>query len=172
MARQPNEEDMSNEMREFMKKLKEAMEQMKSDSGLKDDFFKMLEENRRGGRPVESLKELRSLRVYGDDRIKSVEPNVMAIEFIIINGINSFLFESRTQDKRNEKLNLLYKELYNYYTQSNQVGTNEYTLDNINFLLEYYSEIEEYENCIELMNVKTTFLTLFPEQNINDENKN
>jgi hypothetical protein len=174
-----NNEEMSNEMKEFMKRLKEAMEQMKNDSGLKDDFFKLLEENRRDGKSIkrgkrlpESLMELKSLRVYGDDRIKSIEPNLVAIEFIIINGINNFLFESNTQNKKNEKLDSLYGELYNYYVHSNQVGTNEYIIDNLDFLIEYYSEDEEYEKCIELMNVKNSFLLLFPEQNLNNENKN
>ena len=175
-----NNEDFSEEMKEFMRRLKEAFDEFRNNPEMKDDLTRFMEENRRskgGIRRVriheseanEMIERMRSLRVYGDNSVYSISPHERAIRFILEHGIDSFLDESKTRGKQNEKLDGLYNDLYNHYVTDNQVTTNEFLIENIDFLSNYFAEFEEYEKCGLLVKVKDTYNLLFPktEQNEN-----
>ena len=171
-------EEFSEEMKEFMKRLREAFEEFRSNPEMRDDLTRFMEENRRNsgfrGRIVPEseanrmLERMRSMKVYGDDSVFSISPHERAIRFILEHGIDSFLDESKTRGKQNEKLDGLYNDLYNHYVTDNQVTTNEFLIENIDFLADYFAEYEEYEKCIRLVKVKDTYKLLFPKTEKNE----
>lgn len=175
----PDNEDFSEEMKEFMRRLKEAFDEFKKDPNMKDDLTRFMEENRRStgfrrrripeSEANEMIERIRSLRVYGDDSVYSISPHERAIRFILEHGIDSFLSESKARGKQNEKLDGLYNDLYNHYVTDNQVTTNEFLIENVDFLANYFAEYEEYEKCTLLVKVKDAYNLLFPktEQNEN-----
>lgn len=142
-----SEEDF-NDPKKFMKKFKEMMRDMKS--GLTDERRKELEEFMR------TVKNM-NIRIVDDNRTPKRGPrekrfgmftDIMNVtDFMIVNGIEEFLRIPRRMTKSYDE-NI--EEVYQHYVDVEQLEYTEVFIGNVNYLIEYFVESEEYEKCVYL----------------------
>jgi len=140
-----NEEDF-NDPKKFIKKFKELLKEMKE--GFSEDRKKELDGFMKAMKGKEDLFEVRRIRRSTDLSGMGLFDSVINItEFMITNGIESFMSIPRRTNKRYDE-NI--DEVYDYYLNSEQLEFNETFINNVNYLIDYYVEDEQYEKCVYL----------------------
>lgn len=129
-----NEEDF-NDAKKFMKKLRAMLKEMKDKLG---DEGK-IEYN-------DFMREKRDFKSGGSKRFSLFEGAVKVTDFMITNGIENFFSITRKGGDGYEK-NI--DEVYEHYVNAN-LDFSETFINNVNYLLEYYVEDEQYEKCVYL----------------------
>ena len=137
-----SEEDF-NDPKKFMKKFRAMLKDMKE--GLSEDRRKDLDSFMRKSRFKTDMFEMRNV---GGARSFGLFEEVMNItEFMITNGIQSFFSIPRRPGKTyHENIDAVYE----HYVNVEQLEFDETFINNVNYLLEYYVEDEQYEKCVYL----------------------
>lgn len=140
-----NEEDF-NDPKKFIKKFKELLKEMKE--GFSDERKKELDSFMKAMKGKEDLFEVRRIRRATDLSGVGLFDSVINItEFMITNGIESFMSIPRRTNKRYDD-NI--DEVYDHYLNSEQLEFSETFINNVNYLIDYYVEDEQYEKCVYL----------------------
>lgn len=142
-----NEEDFK-DPKKFMMKFREILKDMKS--GLTEDRRKELSEF------MKSVKHM-NLQILDEKsivngkprnrRFGSFEEAINVTKFMITNGIEEFLRIPKRMTRSYDK-NI--EEVYQHYVDVEQLEYTEVFISNVNYLIEYFVESEEYEKCVYL----------------------
>ena len=137
-----SEEDF-NDPKKFMKKFRAMLKDMKE--GLSDDRKKDLDNFMRKSKFKTEMFEINSTR--GSRTFGLFEEVMNITEFMITNGIQNFFSIPRRPGKTyHENIDAVYE----HYVNVEQLEFHETFINNVNYLLEYYVEDEQYEKCVYL----------------------
>lgn len=137
-----SEEDF-NDPKKFMKKFRAMLKDMKE--GFSEDRKKDLDNFMRKSKFKTDMFEIRSTR--GERTFGFFEDSMNITEFMIKNGIQSFFSIPRRPGKTYyENIDAVYE----HYVNVEQLKFDETFINNVNYLLEYYVEDEQYEKCVYL----------------------
>ena len=132
-----------NDPKKFMKKFRAMLKDMKE--GLSDDRKKDLDNFMRKSKFKTEMFEINGTR--GTRTFGLFEEVMNITEFMIKNGIQSFFSIPRRPGKTyHENID----EVYEHYVNVEQLEFHETFINNVNYLLEYYFEDEQYEKCVYL----------------------
>ena len=132
-----------NDPKKFMKKFRAMLKDMKE--GLSDDRRKDLDDFMRKSKFKTEMFEIRGSR--GTRTFGLFEEVMNITEFMITNGIHSFFSIPRRPGKTyDENIDAVYE----HYVNVEQLEFDETFISNVNYLLEYYVEDEQYEKCVYL----------------------
>ena len=136
------EEDF-NDPKKFMRKFRAMLKDMKE--GLSEDRRKELDDFMKKTKGKTEMFEIR--RMGGIRSFNLFEDAMNITEFMITNGIESFFSIPRRPGKSYDK-NI--DEVYEHYVNVEVLEFDETFISNVNYLLEYYVEDEQYEKCVYL----------------------
>lgn len=136
------EEDF-NDPKKFMRKFRAMLKDMKE--GLSEDRRKELDDFMKKTKGKTEMFEIR--RMGGIRSFNLFEDAMNITEFMITNGIESFFSIPRRSGKSYDK-NI--DEVYEHYVNVEVLEFDETFISNVNYLLEYYVEDEQYEKCVYL----------------------
>ena len=140
-----SEEDF-NDPKKFMKKFRAMLKDMKE--GLSEDRRKDLDNFMKKSRSKTEMFEVRDIR--GSRKFAFFE-EMNITEFMITNGIQSFFSIPRRSGKSyDEHIDAVYE----HYVNVEQLEFDDTFISNVNYLLEYYVEDEQYEKCVYLQWLK------------------
>ena len=132
-----------NDPKKFMKKFRAMLKDMKE--GLSDDRKKDLDNFMRKSKFKTEMFEINSTR--GSRTFGLFEEVMNITEFMITNGIQNFFSIPRRPGKTyHENIDAVYE----HYVNVEQLEFHETFINNVNYLLEYYVEDEQYEKCVYL----------------------
>lgn len=132
-----------NDPKKFMKKFRAMLKDMKE--GLSDDRKKDLDNFMRKSKFKTEMFEINSTR--GSRTFGLFEEAMNITEFMITNGIQNFFSIPRRPGKTyHENIDAVYE----HYVNVEQLEFHETFINNVNYLLEYYVEDEQYEKCVYL----------------------
>jgi len=144
-----SEEDF-NDPKKFMKKFRAMLKDMRE--GLSDDRRKELDDFMKKSRVKTDMFELRNVR--GARSFGLFEEVMNITEFMITNGIESFFSIPRRPGKTYDEH---IDGVYEHYVNVEQLEFDETFISNVNYLLEYYVEDEQYEKCVYLQWLKEQY---------------
>jgi hypothetical protein len=132
-----------NDPKKFMKKFRDMLKDMKE--GLSEDRKKDLDNFMRKSKFKTEMFEINSTR--GSRTFGLFEEVMNITEFMITNGIQNFFSIPRRPGKTyHENIDAVYE----HYVNVEQLEFHETFINNVNYLLEYYVEDEQYEKCVYL----------------------
>lgn len=132
-----------NDPKKFMKKFRAMLKDMKE--GLSEDRKKDLDNFMRKSKFKTEMFEIHSTR--GSRTFGLFEEVMNITEFMITNGIQNFFSIPRRPGKTyHENIDAVYE----HYVNVEQLEFHETFINNVNYLLEYYVEDEQYEKCVYL----------------------
>lgn len=135
-----NEEDFR-DPKKFMRKVRAMLRNMRE--GLDEEKRKDLDDLTNNHK--NNIFEVRS---WGSIKsLNSLEEAMNISEFMIKNGIESFFSITR---KRGGDYNKNIDDVYEHYVNVDPLEFDEVFINNVNYLLEYYVEDEQYEKCVYL----------------------
>lgn len=143
-----SEEDF-NDPKKFMKKFRAMLKDMKE--GLSEDRREDLNNFMRKSKFNADMFEARNIR---GARSFSFFEEINITEFMITNGIESFFSIPRRPGKSyDEHIDAVYE----HYVNVEQLEFDKTLISNVNYLLEYYVEDEQYEKCVYLQWLKEQY---------------
>ena len=132
-----------NDPKKFMKKFRAMLKDMKE--GLSEDRKKDLDNFMRKSKFKTEMFEINGTR--GTRTFGLFEEVMNITEFMITNGIQNFFSIPRRPGKTyHENIDAVYE----HYVNVEQLEFHETFINNVNYLLEYYVEDEQYEKCVYL----------------------
>ena len=122
------------------------------------ELVKIINKNFAGDKKIELSNLMRSIRnqekgmasIEGQNRARPVKEirTLSPLPYMIQNGVELFI---ELNDKfKLQDINLKIDELYQYYVDTTDLEITPKLFSNLNYLIEYYEDKEEFEKCITL----------------------